>query len=132
VTDLVGGQIQVMFDAVASTLPQIQAGRIRPLGVTTSKPSEVLPNVPTIAATVPGYEATIWYGVGVPIGTPAAVVARLNREINAGLTSPKVKALLADLGSTPLVMSPDEFWAFSRAETEKWEKVIRSSGTKVD
>ncbi len=132
VTDLIGGQIQVMFDAMVSTLPQIQSGKIRALAVTTAARSAVLPNVPAIAETVPGYEAIIWYGVGVPRGTPAEVVGKLHREINAGLTSAKMKAQLSDLGSTPIIVSPSEFWTFARSETEKWEKVIRQSGAKTD
>ena len=132
VTDLIGGQIQVMFDAMVSTLPQIQSGKIRALAVTTATRSAVLPNVPAIAETVPGYEAIIWYGVGVPRGTPAEVVGKLHREINAGLTSAKMKAQLSDLGSTPIIVSPGEFWTFARSETEKWEKVIRQSGAKID
>ena len=121
-----------MFDAMVSTLPQIQSGKIRALAVTTATRSAVLPNVPAIAETVPGYEAIIWYGVGVPRGTPNEVVAKLHREINAGLTSAKMKAQLADLGSTPIIVSPGEFWTFARSETEKWEKVIRQWGAKID
>jgi tripartite-type tricarboxylate transporter receptor subunit TctC len=132
VTDLIGGQIQVMFDAMVSTLPQIQSGKIRALAVTTATRSAVLPNVPAIAETVPGYEAIIWYGVGVPRGTPAEVVGKLHREINAGLTSAKMKAQLSDLGSTPIIVSPGEFWTFARSETVKWEKVISQSGAKID
>jgi tripartite-type tricarboxylate transporter receptor subunit TctC len=132
ITDLVGGQIQVMFDAMVSTLPQIQSGKIRALGVTTAARSDVLPSVPSIADTVPGYEAIIWYGVGVPLGTPADVVARLNRAINAGLASARIKSQLADLGSVPIVATPSEFWTFAHSETEKWERVIRLSGAKVD
>jgi tripartite-type tricarboxylate transporter receptor subunit TctC len=132
VTDLIGGQIQVMFDAMVSTLPQIQSGKIRALAVTTATRSAVLPGVPAIAETVPGYEAIIWYGVGVPRGTPSEVVGKLHREINAGLTSAKMKAQLSDLGSTPIIVSPGEFWTFARSETEKWEKVIRQSGAKID
>jgi tripartite-type tricarboxylate transporter receptor subunit TctC len=130
--DLVGGQVQVMFDAMISTLPHIQSGKLRALGVTTTTRSDVLSSLPAIADTVPGYEAIIWYGVGAPQGTPAEIVAKLNREINAGLTSAKIKSQLAELGSTPIVMRPDEFGAFVRSETEKWEKVIRLSGTKVE
>jgi len=132
VTDLIGGQIQVMFDAMVSTLPQIQSGKIRALAVTTATRSAVLPNVPAIAETVPGYEAIIWYGVGVPRGTPTEVVGKLHREINAGLTSAKMKAQLSDLGSTPIIVSPGEFWTFARSETVKWEKVISQSGAKID
>jgi tripartite-type tricarboxylate transporter receptor subunit TctC len=131
-TDLIGGQVQVVIDAMISTLPHIQSGKLRALGVTTATRSDVLPDLPTIAETVPGYEAIIWYGVGVPQGTPADVVRRLNREINAGLASPRIKSQLRELGSTPITGSPEEFGAFVRAETEKWEKVIKLSGTKVD
>jgi tripartite-type tricarboxylate transporter receptor subunit TctC len=131
-TDLVAGQVQVMFDAMISTLPLIQAGKLRALGVTTVSRSDVLASVPTIAETVPGYEAIIWYGVGAPQGTPADVVGKLNREINAALASAKIKSRLAELGSSPIVVSPEEFGAFVRAETEKWEKVVRLSGTKVE
>ena len=131
-TDLVSGQVQVMFDAMASTLPLIQSGKIRALAVTTAAKSETLPNLPTIAETVPGYEAVIWYGVGVPAGTPADVVRKLNLEFNAALTSPAIRARLIDLGSTPIVGSPEDFWAFTKAEIEKWERVIKLSGTKVD
>jgi tripartite-type tricarboxylate transporter receptor subunit TctC len=132
ITDLIGGQVQVMFDAMISTLPQIQSGKIRALAVTAATRSAMLPNVPAIAETVPGYEAIIWYGVGVLRGTPTDVVAKLNREINAGLTSTKMRSQLSELGSTPIIATPDEFWAFARSETEKWEKVIRQSGAKID
>jgi tripartite-type tricarboxylate transporter receptor subunit TctC len=131
-TDLVGGQVQVMFDAMISTMPHIQSGKLRALGVTTTTRSEVLADLPAIAETVPGYEAIIWYGVGVPRGTPIDIVGRLNREFNAGLTSPKIKSRLAELGSTPIAVGPDEFWTFVRSEIDKWEKVIKLSGTKVD
>src|SRR5436190_6791423 len=131
-TDLIGGQVQVVIDAMISTLPHIRSGKLRALGVTTAARSDVLPDLPSIAETVPGYEAIIWYGVGVPQGTSAEVVRRLNREINAGLASAKIKSQLRDLGSTPIVATPDEFGAFVRSETEKWEKVIKLSGTKVD
>jgi tripartite-type tricarboxylate transporter receptor subunit TctC len=130
--DLVGGQVQVMFDAMASTLPLIQSGKIRALAVTTAAKSETLPNLPTIAETMPGYEAVIWYGVGAPRGTPDEVVRKLNREFNAALNTPAVRARLTELGSTPIVGSPEDFWAFTKAEIEKWERVIKLSGTKVD
>jgi tripartite-type tricarboxylate transporter receptor subunit TctC len=132
ITDLIGGQVQVMFDAMVSTLPQIQSGRIRALAVTSSTRSAALPDVPAIAETVPGYEAIIWSGVGVPRGTPADVVAKLNREINAGLSSAKMRSQLSELGSTPIIATPGEFWSFARSETEKWEKVIRQSGAKTE
>jgi tripartite-type tricarboxylate transporter receptor subunit TctC len=132
VTDLIAGQVQMMIDAMVTTLPHIQSGKLRALGVTTATRSEALANVPTIAETVPGYEAVIWFGVGVPQGTPADVVGKLNRAINAGLASPKIKSQLAELGSSPIMASPPEFGAFVRAEIQKWEKVIEDSGTKVD
>jgi len=131
-TDLVGGQVQVMFDAMISTLPHIQSGKLRGLAVTTVTRSQVLSNLPTIAESVPGYEAIIWYGVGAPQGTPADIVGKLNREFNAALASAKIKSQLAELGSTPITVSPDEFGTFVKSETEKWERVIKLSGTKVE
>jgi tripartite-type tricarboxylate transporter receptor subunit TctC len=131
-TDLIAGQVQVVIDAMITTLPHIQSGKLRALGVTTAKRSELLADTPAIAETVSGYEAIIWYGLGAPHGTPAEVIGKLNREINAGLASPKIKARLAELGSTPLALSPDEFGAFLKAEIAKWEQVIKVSGTKVD
>jgi tripartite-type tricarboxylate transporter receptor subunit TctC len=131
-TDLIGGQIQVIFDSMVTTLPHVQGGRVRALAVTSTARSPLLPDLPTIAETVPGYEAAIWFGVGVPRGTPAEVIARLNREINAGLASEKMKAQLAKLGTTPMVETSEEFWAFAKGETEKWEKVIQQAGIKVD
>jgi tripartite-type tricarboxylate transporter receptor subunit TctC len=131
-TDLIGGQVQVMLDAMITTLPHIQSGKLRALGVTTATRSQTLPDLPAIAETVAGYEAVIWYGVGVPHGTPADIVLKLNREINAGLSSPKINARLAELGSTPIIGSADEFGAFVRSETEKWENVIKLSGARVE
>jgi tripartite-type tricarboxylate transporter receptor subunit TctC len=131
-TDLIGGQVQVMLDAMITTLPHIRSGKLRALGVTTATRSQALPDLPAIAETVAGYEAVIWYGVGVPRGTPADIVVKLNREINAGLASPKINARLAELGSTPIIVSADEFGTFVQAEIEKWEKVITRSGLKVE
>jgi tripartite-type tricarboxylate transporter receptor subunit TctC len=131
-TDLVGGQVQVMFDAMITTLPHIQAGKLRALGVTTATRSPVLASLPAIAESVPGYEAVIWYGVGVPQGTSAEIVRTLNREMNAALAAPKITARLAELGATPIMGSPEEFGTFVRSEIAKWETVIKVSGTKVD
>jgi tripartite-type tricarboxylate transporter receptor subunit TctC len=131
-TDLIGGQVQVMLDAMITTLPHIQSGKLRALGVTTATRSQALPDLPAIAETVAGYEAVIWYGVGAPHGTPADIVVKLNREINAALASPKIHARLAELGSTPIIVSAAEFGAFVRSETEKWEKVVTRSGLKVE
>jgi len=131
ITDLLAGQVQVMVDAMVTTLPHIQSGKLRALGVSTATRSQNLPDLPTIAETLPGYEAVIWYGVGVPQGTPADIVRRLNREINAGLASAKIQSQLTELGSTPLVTSAEAFGAFVRSETEKWEQVIKVSSTRV-
>jgi tripartite-type tricarboxylate transporter receptor subunit TctC len=131
-TDLVGGQVQVMFDAMISTLPHVRAGKLRALAVTTASRSELLSDLPIIAETVPGYESVIWYGVGAPRGTPADIVGKLNRELNAALASAKIKAQLAEFGSTAIAVGPDEFGAFVKSEIEKWERVIKLSGTKVD
>jgi tripartite-type tricarboxylate transporter receptor subunit TctC len=131
-TDLIGGQIQVLFDSMVSVLPHVRSGRVRALGVTSATRSALLPDLPAIAETVPGYESVIWFGVGVPRGTPPEVIALLNREINAGLDSGPMKAKLAELGTTPMVVTPDAFWQFARNETEKWEKVIQRAGIKID
>jgi len=131
-TDLIGGHVQVLFDSMVSVLPHVQAGRVRALAVTSKTRSPLLPDLPAIAETVPGYEAIIWFGVGVPRGTPPGVVARLNREINAGLASADMKEKFAKLGTTPMIQTPEEFWAFSRAETAKWQTVIEQAGIKVD
>ena len=131
-TDLIGGQIQVVFDSMVSVLPHVQGGRARALGVTSKTRTALLPDLPPIADTLPGYESVIWFGVGVPRGTPADVIATLNREINAGLASPKMQARLAELGTVPMIVTPDAFWQFAKSETDKWEKVIQSAGIKVD
>ena len=131
-TDLIGGHVQVLFDSMVSVLPHVQAGRVRALAVTSKTRSPLLPDLPAIAETVPGYEAIIWFGVGVPRGTPPGVVALLNREINAGLKSAEMKEKFAKLGTTPMIQTPEEFWAFSQAETAKWQKVIEQAGIKVE
>jgi tripartite-type tricarboxylate transporter receptor subunit TctC len=130
-TDLLGGQMQVMFDPVVSSIAHIQAGKVRPLAVTTSTRSEVLPDIPTVSEFVAGYEASVWFGAGAPKNTPPEIVDRLNKEINAGLTDPKIKARLADVGGTPLVGSPADFRKLIADETEKWAKVIKSAGVKL-
>ena len=110
----------------------IRAGRLRALAVTTSKRSEVLPELPTVAEFVPGYEASFWAGLGAPRNTPAEIIDKLNREINAALADPKMKARLADLGGTTLPGSPGDFSKFIAAETEKWGKVIRAANIKAE
>jgi tripartite-type tricarboxylate transporter receptor subunit TctC len=131
-TDLMGGQVQVMFDNLTSSIEHIRAGKLRALAVTTSTRSDALPDVPTVAETVPGYEASIWYGIGAPKGTPTEIIDKLNHAINMALADPKMIARLADLGCTPLAMSRDEFGALVGAETDKWAKVVRFSGAKPE
>jgi tripartite-type tricarboxylate transporter receptor subunit TctC len=131
-TDMIGGQVHVMFDNLLSSMPHLQSGALRPLAVTSLARSETLPDVPTVAETVPGYETGTWWGVGVPKGTSAEIVALLNREINAVLADPKIKARFAELGSAPLILTPSAFAAFLAAETEKWAKAVKFSGAQVD
>jgi tripartite-type tricarboxylate transporter receptor subunit TctC len=132
VNDLLGGQVQVGIDVVAASLPHIRAGALRALAVTTAARLEALPDVATVAETIPGYEAVAWTGVGVPRGTPEAVVKLLNREINAGLADPTIKERLDQLSVTPLFFTPAEFGAYMTAETEKWTNVIKLAGIKAE
>ena len=129
-TDLLGGQVQVMFDPVVSSIAHIRAGKLRPLAVTTSTRAEALPDVPTVGDYLPGFETSVWFGVGAPRNTSAEIVGKLNREINAGLADPKIKARLADLGGTVLPGSPADFGKLIADETEKWAKVIKFAGIK--
>jgi tripartite-type tricarboxylate transporter receptor subunit TctC len=130
-TDLLGGQVQVTFASVTSSIAYIEAGKLRALAVTGATRSDALPDIPTVAEFVPGYEASIWFGVGAPKATPAEIVDKLNREINAALADPKFKARLADLGGTALSGSPADFGKFIADETEKWGKVVRFTGIKA-
>ena len=132
VTDLLGGEMQVMFDILTGSMQYIKAGRLRPLAVTSAARSEALPDIPTVGETVPGYEASSWNGVGAPRNTPAHIVAKLNMEINAALADPNIKARRADLGGAPMPMMPAEFGALVATETEKWAKVVKFSGAKPD
>jgi len=131
-TDLITGQVQVMFFTTVSSIEYIKAGRLRALAVTTATRSDALPDIPTVGEFVPGYEASTWFGVGVPKTTPAEIVDKLNKEINAALADPNVKARLADLGGTVLADSPAEFGKLIAEETEKWGKVVKFSGAKAD
>jgi tripartite-type tricarboxylate transporter receptor subunit TctC len=131
-TDLLGGQVQVGFDPMPSSIGYVKAGQLRPLAVTTATRSEALPELPTVGDFVPGYEASTWYGVGAPKTTPAEIIERLNKEINAGLADPKLKARLADLGGMMLTGSAAEFGSFIVEETEKWAKVVKFSGAKAE
>jgi tripartite-type tricarboxylate transporter receptor subunit TctC len=127
-TDLLGGQVQVVFTSMPSVIEYIRAGRLRALAVTTATRSDALPDIPTVGEFLPGYEGGIWYGLGAPKATPAEIVNKLNKEVNAALDDPKMKARLADLGGTPLPGSPADFGKLIADETEKWAKVIKSAG----
>ena len=131
-TDLLSGQVQVMFATMPSCIQYIRGGMLRALAVTTATRSDVLPYIPTVGEFVLGYEASNWSGLGAPKNTPVEIVDKLNKEINAGLADPNIKERLADLGGTPLVGSPADFGEFIAAETEKWGKVIRAAGIKAD
>jgi tripartite-type tricarboxylate transporter receptor subunit TctC len=131
-TDLLGGQVQVTFTSMPSVIEYIRAGRLRALAVTTATRSDALPDIPTVGEFLPGYEGAIWYGLGAPKATPAEIVNKLNKEVNAGLADPKIKARLADLGGTVLPGSPAEFGKLIAEETEKWAKVIRAAGIKAE
>jgi len=131
-TDLLGGQVQVMFPGTPSSIEYIRADKLRALAVTTATRSEALPEIPTMSDFVPGYEASQWFGVGAPRDTPVEIVEKLNNEINAGLADPKIKARLADLGGTVLAGSPADFGKLIGEETEKWAKVVKFSGAKPD
>jgi tripartite-type tricarboxylate transporter receptor subunit TctC len=132
-TDLLGGQVQVMFDATPSSLPYIRAGKLRPLAVTTATRLEILSDVPTVGEFVPGYEASSWLGFGAPENTPAAVVERLNKEINLAISDSAIKARLVDLGGLVLPpSSPAEFGKFLTSDTEKWARVLRTANIKPE
>ena len=131
-TDLLGGQVQVMFTSMPSVIEYIRAGKLRALAVSTATRSHALPDIPTVGEFLPGYEGGIWYGLGAPKATPAEIVNKLNKEVNAALDDPKMKARLADLGGTPLPGSPVQFGKLIAEETEKWGKVIRAANIKPE
>ena len=131
-TDLVAGQVQVMFDNIPGSIGHIRTGKVRALGVTAAKRVAALPDVPTIGETVPGYEVSIWYGIAAPRGTPPEVIEKLNQAVNAVLAYPKLQARLAELGGEPMPMTPAEFGKLVAEETEKWAKVIRAANIKVE
>jgi tripartite-type tricarboxylate transporter receptor subunit TctC len=131
-TDLIAGQVQVMFDPLPSSIGYIRDGKLRALAVTTATRSEMLPHIPTVGEFVPGYEASGWVGVGTPKNTPTEIVDKLNEEINVALADPKIRARITDLGSPIFASSPAEFANFIAAETEKWAKVIKFAGIKPE
>src|SRR3978361_1258583 len=127
ITDMLGGQVQVIFDNMPSIIQHIRAGSLRAMAVTTAERSELLPDVPTVAETVPGYEASALFGMGAPKNTPKEIIAKLNGEINAVLAEPEMKKRLIDLGGEPLIQTPEKFGADIAAETDKWKKVIEGA-----
>jgi len=130
--DLMTGMVHVTFDNLPPSIELIRAGKLRALAVTSTTRSEALPELPTVGDFLPGYEASAWYGIATPAGTPAVIVERLNQELNAAFADPKMKARIAELGGTPLPSSPADFAKFFASETEKWAKVVKLSGAKAD
>ena len=131
-TDLIGGQVQMTFADITSSIEYVRTGKLRALAVSSATRSEALPDIPPLADFLPGYEASGWFGIGAPKNTPAEIVERLNKEINAGLADPKIKARYAELGATALAGSPADFGKFIADETEKWGKVIRAANIKAE
>ena len=127
---MLGGQVQVMFATAPSSIEFVRAGKLRALAVTTAARLEALPGIATVGEFVPGYEASGFYGLGAPKNTPLEIIDKLNKEINAGLADPKMKARLADLGGTLMAQSPAEFGKLITADTEKWAKVVKFSGAR--
>jgi tripartite-type tricarboxylate transporter receptor subunit TctC len=130
--DLLGGQVQVYFGTTPASIEHVRAGRLRAIAVTTAARLDLLPDLPTVSDVVPGYEATGWWGIGAPKGTPADVIERLNGDINAALAGPALKARVADLGGAALIGSPADFGRLIAEETEKWGKVVKFSGAKPE
>jgi tripartite-type tricarboxylate transporter receptor subunit TctC len=131
-TELIAGNVNVMFDNLPSSIGHIKGGRLRALGVTSAEREPSLPGVPTIAETVPGYEATAWFGIGMPKGTPAEIIAKVNAEVNRALADPAMLARLAELGGKPIIGTPADFGKVIADETAKWAKVVVASGAKVE
>jgi tripartite-type tricarboxylate transporter receptor subunit TctC len=131
-TDLIGGQVQLYFDAIPASIEHIRAGKLRALAVTTATRSELLPETPPLSDFLTGYDVSFWSGIGAPKNTPIEIVERLNKDINAALADPKVKARFADLGGTVLTGSPTDFGKLIADETEKWGKVIRAANIKAE
>jgi tripartite-type tricarboxylate transporter receptor subunit TctC len=133
ITDLIGGQVQVMFDNLPSSLQQIKAGKLRAIAVTSAQRAPALPDIPTIAESgLPGFEATSWFGIVAPAGTPPTIIARINADVNQWLQSPEAKEKLLAQGAVAAGGSPEQFAAYIHTETEKWARVVKASGAKVD
>ena len=131
-SDLIGGQVQVVFSSLPAAIEYVRADQLRALAVTTTTRSRALPEIPTVDALFPGYEASQWYGIGVPKNTPFEIVERLNKEINAGLADAKLSARLADLGGEVLLGSPTDFGKLIADDTEKWRKVVKATGIRAE
>jgi tripartite-type tricarboxylate transporter receptor subunit TctC len=132
ITDLLGGQIHVIFDTTPNSMAHIKAGRLRALAVTAAKRSEALPDIPTVSEFVPGYEVNSWWGIGVPTKTPVEIIDKLNTAINAGLADPEIRTRLAELGGVPIAGSPSDFGKLIADETKKWARVVKFSGAKPE
>ena len=130
--DLIGGQVHVLFDNLPSSVVHIKAGKVRALAVTSAEREPSMPNLPTVGETVPGYEATAWFGIGMPKGTPRDVIDKVNAEVNRALADPKMRDKLAELGGRPIAGTPEDFGKIIATETAKWEKVVNASGAKVE
>src|SRR5215475_8509570 len=131
-TDLIAGTVDVMFDNMPSSIEFIRSGKLRALAVTTERRNEALPDVPVVADTVPGYEASAWFGIGAPKGTPAAIVEKINKSVNDALADPKMKMRLADLGGIPMGGTPADFGKVMASETAKWQKAVKFSGASIE
>jgi tripartite-type tricarboxylate transporter receptor subunit TctC len=131
-TDLIGGQVQVMFISAGASIEYVKAGKLRALAISSAKRSEAMPDLPTVSESVPGYEMSSWFGIGAPRSVPGEIIDRLNKEINAGLADWEIKARLAEADATPFVVSPAEFGKFIADETEKWGSVIRAANIKAE
>jgi tripartite-type tricarboxylate transporter receptor subunit TctC len=132
ITDIIAGTVDVLFDNMPASIEFIRSGKIRALAVTTDTRNPALPDVPTVGDTVPGYEASAWFGMGAPKGTPAAIIEKINKAVNDALADPKVKAKLADLGGVPLAGTPEDFGMVMASETEKWSKVVKFAGISIE
>jgi tripartite-type tricarboxylate transporter receptor subunit TctC len=130
--DLIAGQVHVLFDNLPSSIGHIKAGSIRGLAVTSAEREPSLPDLPTVGETVPGYEATAWFGIGIPKGTPREIIDKVNAEVNRALADPKMRARLAELGGKPIAGTPEDFGKVIAAETEKWAPIVKASGAKVE
>jgi tripartite-type tricarboxylate transporter receptor subunit TctC len=131
-TDLIGGQVQVMFDNLPSSVEHIKSGKIRALGVTTAKRADAVPDVPTIGESVPGYEANVWYGIAAPKGTPPAIVDKLHQAVNVVLADPRVQTRFAELGGAPMPLAAAAIGRLVAVDTEKWSKVVQFAGIKPE